>query len=170
MALIWAPSPTILHWFHCNSIRLQICPINPKIHPHQSMYCAKIHLCYNNCANLHNYSSEGVKLRVPWVGNKWKDWEGMPRKNVTSDEHGINQKYIIPLKVTFQEAPLIRTCIVNIQGGWEYIYKKSCYRRIECSVANSLTALIEKWSLNSILQPYSYPKDFKKVLMGQGST
>ena len=42
-----------------------ICPINPKIHPHQSMYnYAKIHLCSNNYVNLHNYCSTNVFLQI----------------------------------------------------------------------------------------------------------
>ena len=41
-----------------------ICPINPKIHPYQSMYnYAKIHLCYNNYVNLHNYCTTNVFLQ-----------------------------------------------------------------------------------------------------------
>ena len=40
--------------------------------------------------------------------------------------------------------------------GTQKYLRESCYHRIECSVANSLAALIKKWSLNNtflVLQP-----------------
>ena len=40
-------------------------------------------------------------------------------------------------------------------GARKYL-RESCCHRIECSVANSLAALIRKWCLNSSFQPYSY--------------
>ena len=42
------------------------------------------------------------------------------------------------------------------QMGIEKYIRESCYHRIECSVANSLAALMRKWYLNSIFQFYSY--------------
>ena len=36
------------------------------------------------------------------------------------DKQSINQTYILPFKVTFQEVPLIRTYFVNAQEGWEF--------------------------------------------------
>ena len=42
------------------------------------------------------------------------------------------------------------------QMGIEKYIRESCYHRIECSVANSLAALMKKWYLNSIFQSYSY--------------
>ena len=46
--------------------------------------------------------------------------EGKPRRNVSSDEQSINQEYIPPFKVISLEVPLIRTCIVKVQEGWEF--------------------------------------------------
>ena len=40
--------------------------------------------------------------------------------------------------------------------------RESCYHRIECSVANSLTALMRKWYLNSTFQSYSYFQRFQE--------
>ena len=40
-------------------------------------------------------------------------------------------------------------------GGEKYLMK-SYYHYIECSVANSLAALMRKWYMNSSYHPYSY--------------
>ena len=40
-------------------------------------------------------------------------------------------------------------------GAGKYL-RESRYHCIECSVANSLTALMRKWYLNNSFQPYSY--------------
>ena len=42
--------------------------------------------------------------------------------------------------------------------GVKKYLRENCYHRIECSIANSLTALMRKWYLNSTFQPYSYPQ------------
>ena len=44
---------------------------------------------------------------------------------------------------------------IGQMGARKYL-RKSCYHRIECSVANSLTALMRKWYLNNSFQPYIY--------------
>ena len=44
--------------------------------------------------------------------------------------------------------------------------RESCYHRIECSVANFLAALMRKWSLNSVFQPYRYPQKLQKGFDG----
>ena len=46
--------------------------------------------------------------------------------------------------------------------------RESYYYHIECSVTNSLTALIWKWYLNSNLHPYSYSQKFQKGVDGIG--
>ena len=40
--------------------------------------------------------------------------------------------------------------------------RESFYNRIECSVANSLVALMRKWYLNINFQPYSYSQRFQE--------
>ena len=69
------------------------------------------------------------------------------------DEQSINQEYIPPFKVISLEVPLIRTCIVKVQEGWEFrnIQKKGYCHRIECSTANFLIALMWKRPLNSVV-------------------
>ena len=44
---------------------------------------------------------------------------------------------------------------IGQMGARKYL-RKSCYHRIECSVANSLAALMRKWYLNNSFQPYIY--------------
>ena len=44
------------------------------------------------------------------------------------------------------------------QMGAEKYLKESYHHRIECSVANSLAALMRNWCLNSAFQPNSYPQ------------
>ena len=64
---------------------------------------------------------------------------------------------IIIIKVTFQEVSVIGTCSIRTRMMETQKYlKENCYHCIECSVANSLAALMRKWSLNSTfsaLQP-----------------
>ena len=43
------------------------------------------------------------------------------------------------------------------QMGAEKYLGESYYHRIKCFVANSLSALMRKWYLNSVFQPYSRP-------------
>ena len=40
-----------------------------------------------------------------------REWEGGPRRNTSSDKLGTAPVYIPIIKVTFQETPVIRTCI-----------------------------------------------------------
>ena len=49
-------------------------------------------------------------------------------------------------------------------GGMEVqkYLRERFYYCIECSVPNSLAALMRKWSLNSVFQPYSYPQKLQK--------
>ena len=49
------------------------------------------------------------------------------------------------------------------------IWEENCYRRIECSTSNPLAALMWRWYLNSNFQPTAIIRDFRKVLMWQGS-
>ena len=44
---------------------------------------------------------------------------------------------------------------IGQMGARKYL-RKSCYHRIECSVTNSLAALMRKWYLNNSFQPYIY--------------
>ena len=44
---------------------------------------------------------------------------GGPRSNISLDRRSTNQMYILSFKVTFQEIPLIETCIMNVQEGWK---------------------------------------------------
>ena len=55
----------------------------------------------------------------------------------------------------------------RIEGMKAYKYlKESCYHHIECSITNSLVALMRKWYLNSVFQPYSYPQRFQESVNG----
>ena len=48
------------------------------------------------------------------------------------------------------------------QMGTVKYLRESCCHRIECSVANSLAALMRKWYLNSTFQSYSYSQRFQE--------
>ena len=84
--------------------------------------------------------------------------EGGPRRNASSAEQGKGQKVWSTIqsnilgdsidKDTYPESTRQREAM-------KYL-RESCYHRIECSVANSLTTLIRKRYLNSNFQSYSY--------------
>ena len=63
-------------------------------------------------------SNEGVKLKIPRVRCKQKDWEGGLKKSIFSDEHSTDQRYTLSIRAAFQEVPLIGMCITNAQEGW----------------------------------------------------
>ena len=42
-----------------------------------------------------------------------------PRSSISSDRRSIDQMYILSLKVTFQETPLLGACVTNILEEWE---------------------------------------------------
>ena len=68
------------------------------------------------------------------------------------------RRYGLTLGATSRTIPLMWINIQKEQDKrrpWN-ISKESCYHRIKCSVANSLTALMWKWYLNSGFQPYSF--------------
>ena len=46
-------------------------------------------------------------------------------------------------------------------GAMKYL-RESCCHRIECSVTNSLAALMRKWYLNSTFQSHSYSQRFQE--------
>ena len=50
-------------------------------------------------------------------------------------------------------------------GAVKYL-RKSCYHRIKCFVANSLTALMRKLYLNSTFYPYSYSQRLQESADG----
>ena len=55
------------------------------------------------------------------------------------------------IRVTFHETPLIGTCIMNIRGREPKKYlRKSCYHRIECTLATFLATLMWRRPLNSV--------------------
>ena len=44
------------------------------------------------------------------------EWEGGPRRNDSLDTMITAQTCTPAIMVTFQEAPVTRTCIINVQG------------------------------------------------------
>ena len=68
------------------------------------------------------------------------------------------RRYGLTPRATSWTIPLIRISIQkehNKRRPWN-ISRESCYHLIKCSAANSLAALMKKWYMNSIFQPYSY--------------
>ena len=109
-------------------------------------------------------SSEGVKLKVPWVFCKWISWGRW-----FEEEYLLEQTKYIPNVYPIVQSDLLGNSTdrdVNYErtGGMkaQKYLRESCYHHIECSVANSLAALMRKWSLNSVFQPYSYPRRLQK--------
>jgi len=43
---------------------------------------------------------------------------------------------------------------------------ESCYHRIKCSAANSLSAFMWRWYLNTSIQPYNYPQRLQEGVDG----
>ena len=77
-----------------------------------------------------------------------REWEGGSRRNTSSNKLGIAPVYIPIIKVTFQEAPVIGTCIINVHHkhirmmGTQKYLRESYYYRIECTATTSLAAFM----------------------------
>ena len=82
-----------------------------------------------------------------------------PRRNTSSAKKSGDQRSDHPSK-TGQQAIMFGR--INIREGWDKRELEICYHHIECSVSNSLAALMWKWYLSSNFQPYSYPQRFQK--------
>ena len=89
-----------------------------------------------------SFTSKLWLLRLREVG--WG--EVSPQLN----EGGV-RKCVLISRVTFQEVLLIRIYTVNVWDKMEVekYLRKGCYRRIECSAANSITAFMWRIPLNS---------------------
>ena len=60
---------------------------------------------------------------------------GGSRSSISSDKQSADQKYILLLKVTFQEIPLIGTWIMNLQEGWKL---RNIWEKTATNILNAL--------------------------------
>ena len=90
--------------------------------------------------------------------------EGGPKRNISSDKLGTTPVYILIIKVTFQEAPMIGTCIINVPGWWE-----SCYHRIKCTTTTLLAVFMWRRPLNSTALVITTHRKPKRVSDGTGT-
>ena len=79
--------------------------------------------------------------------------------------------YILIIKVIFQEVPMRKTCLINVQEGWEpkkYL-RECCYHRIECLAANFLTAFMRRRFLNNAALATTTNRRSERVSDGTGT-
>ena len=83
---------------------------------------------------------------------------GDPRRNAFSAEQRRGQKVQSDIKSHVPENSTSENKYQEGTGQREAMkyLRETYYHRIKCSAANSLTALMRKWYLNSNFQPYSY--------------
>ena len=111
-------------------------------------------------------------LRTSWMRHEWEDG---PRRNTSSDKLWTTPVYILIIKVTFQEAPVIGTCIINVHHkhirmmGTQKYLRESYYYRIECTATTSLAAFMWRKPLNSVALATTTHKKPKRVSDGTGT-
>ena len=89
-----------------------------------------------------------------------KVWKGSPRRNASSAKQSRGQKVWPAIKNNISDNSTSKD---KHQEGIEQreaekYLGESCYDRIKCSTANSLTTLMWRWHLNINIHPYSYPQ------------
>ena len=107
-------------------------------------------------------SKEDVRLWTSWTSYDCKDWGGggRPRRSIFSNKRRRGQKVcsIIQSDVPGSFVDKDMYCEHIGQIGAKKYLRESCYHRIKCFVAYSLAALMRKWYLNSVFQPYNFPQ------------
>ena len=79
--------------------------------------------------------------------------EGVSRRNSSSDVAYAVQICIPAIRMTLQEAPMMGTCLMNIQEGsktQKYLGESCCRHRIKYIAATFLAAFMWKRPLNSV--------------------
>ena len=69
--------------------------------------------------------------------------EGDPRRDASSDKQGRGQKVQLVIQSNILGVSIDKDARHGGMGAMKYL-KESCYHCIECSVANSLAALMRK--------------------------
>ena len=95
-------------------------------------------------------------------------WESGPRRNASLVEQsrGPNVWSAIHDNILGGSIDMDAHHECTGQRGTMKYLKESCYHCIECSVANSLVALMWKWYLNNNFQPYNYSQRFQEGANG----
>ena len=94
--------------------------------------------------------------------------EGDLRRNSSSDVMNAAQVCTPAIRVTFQETPIIGTCLMNIREGRKpkkYLMK-NCHHRIKCTAATFSVAFMWKRPLNSTVLAITTYRKPKKVSDG----
>ena len=80
------------------------------------------------------------------------------RRNASSAEQSRGQKVWFAIKSNVPDNSIDKDKYQEGTGQREAIkyLRESYYHCIECSIVNTLAALMRKWYLNSSFQPYSY--------------
>ena len=90
------------------------------------------------------------------------------RRNPSSDEMSALQALIPATRTTFQETPLMGTCLMSVQEGMKYL-RKSCYHCIKCTVATFMAAFMWRRPLNNTILATTTHKKPEKVSDGTGT-
>ena len=84
--------------------------------------------------------------------------EGSPRRNASSAKQSWGPKVWFAIQDNIPGGFIDRDAHHGCIGQMRIMkyLRESCYHHIECSVANSLVALMWKWYMNNNFQSYSY--------------
>ena len=97
--------------------------------------------------------------------------EGDPKRNSSTDVMNAAQVCTPAIRVTFQEAPMIGTCLMNIREGRKpkkYLMK-NYHHRIKCTAATFPVAFMWRRPLNSTVLAITTYRKPKKVSDGTGT-
>ena len=84
------------------------------------------------------------------------------------DEMSALQALIPTTRTTFQETPLMGTCLMSVREGMKYP-RKNCYHRIKCTVATFLAVFMWRRPLNSATLATTTHKKPEKMSGGTGT-
>ena len=93
-----------------------------------------------------------------------KAGEGRPRRSISLATWSRDQKVCSVIQSNILGNFIDKDMHYERTGQMRAVkyLKESCYHHFECSVANSVAALMRKWYLNSTFQPYNYSQRFQE--------
>ena len=107
------------------------------------------------------------KPKTQWAKYKWED--GL-RRNISLDMINRSHLHVVMIMMTFQEAPMIKMCIMNVQGWWDLRnILESCCHRIECTVTTFLAAFMLRRPLKSVALTTTTHRKPERVSNGIGT-
>ena len=79
--------------------------------------------------------NEWFKPKIQWAKYRWEDG---PRRNISLDMINKSHICVLTIMMTFQEAPMIKMCIMNFQGWWDL---RNILEKVAITALNALQLL-----------------------------